>query len=83
MNSEPKYFLLSDDEIVCLEIRTRMIMKRIHQKEMSVKFVHRNVQSGKFIWGPSEKYGFHCFNNFGENGQCEDFEWRVFKNCEI
>ena len=73
----------SDDEIVCLEIRTREIMKKINHTEMSVKLLHRNLKSQKFVWGPSEKYGFHCFNNFGANGQCDDFEWRVFKNCEI
>ena len=48
---------------------------------MAVKFVHRQ-KSGKFHWGPSLKYGFHCFNNFGRNGECDDFEWRSFKDCE-
>ena len=47
---------------------------------MRVKFLHRQ-ESKKFYWGPSVKHGFHCFNNFGENGQCDDFEWRSFKEC--
>ena len=50
------------------------------QDQMRVKFLHRQ-ESGKFHWGPSAKYGFHCFNDFGGNGECEDFEWRSFKDC--
>ena len=58
-----------------------MIHKFASKDELNVKFLHRNHITQKFIWGPSVKHGFHCFNNFAQNGDCEDFEWRNFKDC--
>ena len=74
-------FQLSDENIQCLQIRIKYDHSFAKIDKMNVQFLHRNHMTGNFHWGPSTKHGFHCFNYFGSNEQCPDFEWRTFKDC--
>ena len=69
----------SNDAVQCLEIRTREEHK--YSEAMKVKLVHYNARRQRYYWGASERYGFHCFHDFEENGRCDDFEYRIFTDC--
>ena len=76
--------LFSVRDANCLQIRTKSEHRyytgyKEFPPEEKLLLVHKN--GFKWYWGPSARYGFHCFNELQPSKQCPDFEYRLFTNC--
>ena len=69
------------EDAECLDIRTNYLHE-FYNNDQFYQFVYRS--GNYFYWGPSVKYGFHCFNDLQDDFEdCEDFEYRIFKDCDF
>ena len=71
----------SDIDAECLDIRTTDVQTKYRNAHF-FNFLNRNGK--RFYWGPSVVRGFHCFNGLQDGSEkCEDFEYRIFKDCDF
>lgn len=72
--------ILSNDEAQCLDVRKTQSHARVMGRSF-YNFVYKFDR--KFYWGLSVNHGFSCFNELQESKQCDDFEYRIWKQCDF